>query len=199
MCKTAMMVAPLPTLGSLRRSWLERLLDVVRELGTISDIDQTLRRIAEASVEFLEFGAAAINVVEPDGKVVVRAVAGPPDIGQLLGRSSSLQHWQDLLDAAEPWGSLRFYSHLQDRTLMGRIATWTSSEPPPSPPAAGPGSWHLEDSLFAPLYAPDGALLGVLSVDQPASGELPNAEQRTVLELFASQAAVAISETRARD
>ncbi|MBV9823981.1 MAG: hypothetical protein JO144_17260, partial [Actinobacteria bacterium] len=180
MCETAMMVSPLPTLGTLRRSWLERLLDVVRELGAVGDIDQTLRRITEATVEFLEFGAAAINVVEPDGEVVVRAVAGPPDIGQLLGRRSSLRYWQELLDAAEPWGLLRFYSHEQDRAVIGRIATWTSALPRP---AARPGSWDVEDSLFAPLFGPDGELLGVLSVDQPASGQQPSAEQRTVLEL----------------
>jgi diguanylate cyclase (GGDEF)-like protein/PAS domain S-box-containing protein len=190
-----MMESRPPEVSNLRRSWLERLLAVVRELGAISDIDRTLDRIAEATVQFLEFGAAAINVVDVDDQVVVRAVAGPPDIRQLLGRSSRLQYWQDLLDAAEPWGSLRFVGH-QNRRLLDRIATWTSGG---TAAEERPGSWHQEDSLFAPLYAPDGALLGVLSVDQPASGQRPNLEQRTVLELFANQAAVAIMESRARD
>ncbi|HEX8095103.1 putative bifunctional diguanylate cyclase/phosphodiesterase [Jatrophihabitans sp.] len=184
-----------PRVSNLRRSWLERLLAVVRELGAISDIDQTLNRIAEATVEFLDFGAAAINVVDADN-LVVRAVAGPPDIRQLLGRSSPVRYWQDLLDAAEPWGSLRFFGHDQDRRVIGRIATWTSSR---TAVGTQPGSWHPEDSLFAPLFAADGALLGVLSVDQPASGQLPDLEQRTMLELFANQAAVAIAESRARD
>ncbi len=195
MCETAMMVSLQPKVSNLRRSWLERLLDVVRELGNLSDIDQTLHRIAEASVEYLEFGAAAINVVSADGQMVVRAVAGPPDIGQLLGRSSPVKCWQDLLDAAEPWGSLRFFSHHQDRRLLDRIATWIGE----APAVAYPGDWHPEDMLFAPLYSPDGTLLGVLSVDQPASGHRPDFEQRTVLELFANQAAVAITESRARD
>ena len=169
---------------------------MVRELGALSDIDQTLKRVAEAAVEFLEFGAAAINVVEPDGQVVVRAVAGPPDIGQLLGRGSPLEYWQDVLEAAEPWGSLRFVSHDRNRAMVGRIATWTASD---SPAVPRPSGWHPEDMLFAPLYSQDGTLLGVLSVDQPASGERPNAEQRMVLELFANQAAVAIADSRARD
>ncbi|MDQ1721134.1 MAG: hypothetical protein QOI26_868 [Pseudonocardiales bacterium] len=191
-----MMVSPRSTVGNLRRSWLERLLAVVRELGAISDVDQTLNRITEATVEFLEFGAAAINVVGADGEVVVRAVAGPPGIDALLGRSSPLQHWQEVLDAAEPWGSLRFFGHEQDRRLIGRIASWSGNE---SAAEAQPGDWHPEDSLFAPLFSQDGALLGVLSVDQPACGERPSLEQRTVLELFANQAAVAIAESRARD
>ncbi|HEY0168890.1 MAG TPA: EAL domain-containing protein [Jatrophihabitans sp.] len=189
------MVSPRPRVSNLRRSWLERLLAVVRELGAISDIDQTLNRIAEATVEFLEFGAAAINVVDAGGQVVVRAVAGPPGIEQLLGRGSSVRDWQDLLDAADPWGSLRFFSHKQDRQVLDRIATWTGNDAG----AAQPGDWHNEDLLFAPLFDQDGSLLGVLSVDQPASGERPDLEQRTVLELFANQAAVAIAESRARD
>jgi len=189
------MVSP-PLVSKLRRSWLERLLDVVRELGAINDIDRTLNRIAEATVEFLEFGAAAINVVNPDGEVLVRAVAGPPEIRRLLGASSPLRDWQDILAASEPWGSLRFYSHEQDQALINRLATWV---PEGSGTQAGPGDWHPQDALFAPLFGAHGALLGVLSVDQPSSGKRPNLEQCTVLELFANQAAVAIAESRARD
>jgi diguanylate cyclase (GGDEF)-like protein/PAS domain S-box-containing protein len=187
-----------PEVSSLHRPWLARLLDVVRELGTISDVQQTLNRIAEATVEFLEFGAAAINVAGSDDceELLVQAVAGPPEIAELLGRSSPLKYWQDILEAAEPWGSLRFYGHERDRELIGQLATWT---PEGTGAELQPGGWHPEDALFAPLFDPAGGLLGVLSVDQPASGQLPNTEQRTVLELFANQAAVAIADSRARD
>ena len=54
-------------LANVRLSWLERLLDVVRELGQTSDLALMLQRITEAAVDFLEFGAAAINVVDNDG------------------------------------------------------------------------------------------------------------------------------------
>ncbi len=195
MCETRTVVSP-PKVSTLRRSWLERLLDVVRELGTLSDIDATLNRIAQATVEFLEFGAAAINVVGPDDRICTRAVAGPPEIQSLLGLSSPLQYWEEILGAAVAWGSLRFYSHEQDQSLIARVGSWI---PEGATTADDPEAWHPEDALFAPLIGPDGALLGVLSVDQPASGSLPNLEQRTVLELFANQAAVAIAESRARD
>lgn len=183
---------------NLRRSWLERLLSVVRELGATGDVDETLTRIAEATVEFLQFGATAINVVGPDGVVRIQAVAGPPEVRGLLGRSSPLQYWLDILEAAEPWNSLRFFSHDRDQTMMDRVASWVPDglESPRSEPGQQP--WHPEDALLAPLIGPDGTLLGVLSVDQPVSGLRPNLEQRTVLELFANQAAVAIADSRAR-
>jgi diguanylate cyclase (GGDEF)-like protein/PAS domain S-box-containing protein len=187
------MAAP-SELTNVRRSWLERLLDVVRELGSTRDIDQMLDRITEAAVDFLQFGAAAINVVDGD-RVYVAAVAGPAEMAYLLGQVSALQYWQDLLDACEQWGSLRFFSHEQDQSLFDQIASWT----PDTNEMSDPDAWHAEDALFAPLIGPDGTLLGVLSVDQPASGRLPGLEQRTVLELFANQAAVAIADFRARE
>lgn len=183
---------------NLRRSWLERLLSVVRELGTSGDVDETLRRIAEATVEFLQFGAAAINVLGEDGVVRIQAVAGPPEARQLLGQSSPLQYWLDILEAAEPWNSLRFFSHDRDQTMMDRVASWVPDGSEGATPDVDHERWHPEDALLAPLIGPEGALLGVLSVDQPAGGRRPNLEQRTVLELFANQAAVAIADSRAR-
>lgn len=171
------------------------MLEVVRELGSTRDLDRLLDRIAEAAVDFLEFGAAAINVVGDDQLVRVSAVAGPPGMRQLLGATSALHFWLDLFDAAEDWGSLRFYSHEQDQSLFDEITNWV----PDSEAAPDPDAWHPEDALFAPLTGPDGALLGVLSVDQPASGHMPSLEQRTVLEMFASQAAVAIHDFRERE
>lgn len=188
------MAAP-TELTNVRRSWLEQLLDVVRELGTTRDIGQMLSRISEAAVEFLEFGAAAINVIDDEGQVRVAAVAGPPQMQRLLGQCSAVGYWLDLLDACQAWGSLRFYSHDQDQSLFDQIASWV----PDSTDSTDPDSWHPEDALFAPLNGPDGTLLGVLSVDQPASGRRPSLEQRTVLELFANQAAVAIADFQARE
>src|SRR6185437_12151223 len=172
----------------VQRSWLERMLDVVRELSTARELDQLLDRVAEAAVDFLEFGAAAINVVGTDGLVRVAAVAGPAEMQQLRGATSELRYWLDMLSAAEAWGTLRFYSHEQDQSLFDEIASWV----PEQDGSVDPDAWHPEDTLLAPLTAPDGALLGVLSVDQPASGRLPNHEQRTILEMFASQAGVAL-------
>lgn len=180
---------------NVRRSWLEQLLDVVRELGTTREIAHMLHRISEAAVDFLEFGAAAINVVDNGGVIRVAAVAGPPQMQRLLGQTSRVEYWLDLLEACEAWGTLRFFSHEQDQSLFDQIASWV----PESTDISDPDAWHPEDALFAPLIGPDGDLLGVLSVDQPASGRMPSLEQRTVLELFANQAAVAIADFQARE
>jgi diguanylate cyclase (GGDEF)-like protein/PAS domain S-box-containing protein len=184
------------SLAQVRRSWLERVLDVVRQLGASNDLDETLSRIVEGVVDVLEFGASAVNVLTTEGDTLrVAAVAGPPELEQLRGQSTPLQYFVDLLDASEQWGALRFYSHEVDQTPVERVARWT----PPGVLAAEPGAWQPGDELMAPLRDRSGTLIGVLSVDQPRSGRVPDVEQRTVLELFAAQAAISIAEAMARE
>jgi diguanylate cyclase (GGDEF)-like protein/PAS domain S-box-containing protein len=183
------------SLTRVRRSWLERVLDVVRLLGASGDVHETLNRIVEGVVDVLEFDATAINVITADGTALrVEAVAGPPELEELRGQSTPLEHFVELLDASEHWGALRFFSHAVDQTPIDGVVRWT----PPGQSAAEPGAWHAGDELMAPLHDHDGRLIGVLSVDQPRSGHLPDVEQRTVLELFAAQAAIAIADAIAR-
>jgi diguanylate cyclase (GGDEF)-like protein/PAS domain S-box-containing protein len=152
-----------------------------------------LDHITAAVVDVLDFGAAAINVITGD-TVTVASVVGPAEAQSLLGKTSPLAFWVDMLEAAEPWGELRFFSHERDQTIVDRIANWT----PDRSSATGPDAWHPDDSLFAPLLSPQGEMVGVLSVDQPGSGRRPSVEQQTMLELFAMQAALAITDALAR-
>jgi diguanylate cyclase (GGDEF)-like protein/PAS domain S-box-containing protein len=179
---------------NVRRSVLERVLDVVRELGATTDLPQTLDLIARSIIDVLGFGAAAINVTIESDQLEVAAVAGPPGVERLLNTTNSMQSWLRLLDSAEPWGNLRFYGHRSDQSLLAGMASWQA----PGTPPAEPGAWHPRDMLLAPMWGPDGALIGALSVDEPASGRLPNLEQQTILELFAAQASIAISDSKAR-
>lgn len=186
---------PGSSVAGIGRPRLERVLDVVRQLGAGGDLDETLSRIVEGVVDVVQFDAAAINVRNDAGDVLrVAAVAGPRELEQLRGQDSPVRYFVDLLDASEQWGALRFYSHERDQTTAERVARWT----PPGAAAAQPGAWHPGDELMAPLHDRDGTLIGVLSVDQPRSGRLPDVEQRTVLELFAAQAAIAIADAVAR-
>ena len=191
---------PARSVTSLRRSVLERVLDVVRHLGAADSLSDTLDLIADAAVQILEFGACAINVTTPGGSVQTVAVAGPAELRSLLGNSTPLAAWLELIEACERWGSLRFYGHERDQVVFEAVGrSWSADYVATG--AADPTlpDWHPDDALLAPLWSTDNRLLGVLSVDQPASGHLPDLEQRTVLELFAAQAAIAISDSQARE
>jgi diguanylate cyclase (GGDEF)-like protein/PAS domain S-box-containing protein len=62
-----------------------------------------------------------------------------------------------------------------------------------------PAAWHPLDALFAPLYSSDGELVGMLSVDLPEDQRRPGPIHRELLEIFATQAGLAIDKARLTD
>ena len=67
-------------------------------------------------------------------------------------------------------------------------------QPPLRPVASGAdvSRWQAGDLLLTPVAAVDGAVLGLIAVDEPADGGLPDADVLQHLELFALQAALVI-------
>ncbi|MGI8752826.1 MAG: GGDEF domain-containing protein [Acidimicrobiales bacterium] len=59
-----------------------------------------------------------------------------------------------------------------------------------------PDAWHPEDALLAPMYASDGTMVGVLSVDLPPDQRRPGPMLREMLDIFAVQAGVAIGNAK---
>ena len=56
--------------------------------------------------------------------------------------------------------------------------------------------WHPDDFLFIPLYGAQRKIIGIISVDDPLDGKSPTAESLAPVELFATQAAIAIENAR---
>jgi diguanylate cyclase (GGDEF)-like protein/PAS domain S-box-containing protein len=168
------------------------LAELARRIAASLDLRETLQLVVQ-SVGQLGFGCAAMNLRKPGGMFEVVAIVGPDEATRsLLGTHSDSETWHSLLDGCEKWGDLRFLDHRADQTVASSMPGWR----PPVEPAVGPDAWHPDDCLFAPMCAPDGMLIGVLSVDLPASGYRPDAAQRRLLELYAVHAALAIEHAR---
>jgi len=173
-----------------------RLAEVARRVGVSLVLDDTLDAVAHAVVETLGFRAAVVNLVAPDGDLHVVSVAGSDEVREaLLGSHSSRSAWNAMLTAATPWGDLRFLDH--ETQIPDEADGMQIYVPPlPVPDDDHGGRWHPQDALFAPMISADGELVGVLSVDDPVDGMLPDADQRALLEAFAVQAALAIERAR---
>src|ERR1700734_1518685 len=166
---------------------------LARRIASSLDLQRTLQIVVESVVDQLGFGAALVNMARSGDVCEVVAVAGSDDATDaLLGTTASMEAWYELLAACERWGELRFLDHRSDLTAAEPIPSWR----PPTLPVDDPGALHPDDSLFAPLYAPDGTLIGVLSVDGPPGGMLPDAASCRLLEQFAVHAALAIEHAR---
>lgn len=163
---------------------LRRLQVISNDIDAGRDVDAVLGEVARAVVDLAGFGVVCAHVVHGD-EVRVVAVAGPDDArALLLGRSAPLELWEQLLGTGEAWGELRY--HKDPRRLLGSMAYWV---PPQTAPASADGQWDPYDALLVPMRSATGELVGVLSVDQPTSGLLPDRTQRELLEVFASHAA----------
>ncbi|WP_037573748.1 diguanylate cyclase domain-containing protein [Phaeacidiphilus oryzae] len=200
----------------VRLATLRTLHRIIAELNAARSLADTLQAVVEGAVNGLGFDAAAVNLVRPDGDLVVSAVfertsgpladygdasgssSVPADssigIGSILGQTGTRASWERLLSIGEQWGDLIFVPHERSWAWEPDIPkvvggqSWSGDE----------HAWHPEDSLFAPMFSPGRELLGVLSVDRPRNGRRPGTWVREALEMFSLQASIAINNARLR-
>ncbi|MGH3309356.1 MAG: diguanylate cyclase CdgB [Streptomyces sp.] len=180
----------------VRLASLRQLHRVVSRLNTARSLADTLQTVADGVVEGLGFELAAVNLVRPEGDLVVAAVAGSQLAESMMaGRAGSRASWDRRLSMGEEWGDLRFIPYTEGWVLDDDdVPQWHSTGPAPQTPE----QWHPMDRLLAPLYASDHELVGVISVDKPRNGRRPGAWGREALQMYSSQAAIALSNARLR-
>ncbi|GGK73794.1 diguanylate cyclase CdgB [Streptomyces flaveus] len=186
----------------VRLATLRQLHQVMADMNTARSLADTLQTVADGVVTGLGYEIAAVNLVRPDGDLVVAAFSGNSAAEALItGRVGSRASWDRRLSMGEAWGDLRFIPHTEGWVLDDDdVPQWYTDGPAPR----FEDEWHPSDRLFAPMYTPGvpggacGELIGVLSVDRPRNGRLPGAWGREALQMYAFQAAIAISNARLR-
>jgi diguanylate cyclase (GGDEF)-like protein/PAS domain S-box-containing protein len=173
---------------------VRRLYEVSARMGAGRSLAETLQTVVDGVVDGLGFGIAVLNLRQADDKFEVIAVAGSPEAKEaLLGTVSAADIFDAEFEIADKWGGLRFVPH--ERLPEGEIVGWV----PDVPVSTDPNAWHPLDALFAPLYSPEGELVGMLSVDLPEDQHRPGPIHRELLEIFATQAGLAIDKARLTD
>ncbi|MFE9902033.1 diguanylate cyclase CdgB [Streptomyces achromogenes] len=186
----------------VRLASLRQLHQVMAHMNTARSLADTLQTVADGAVSALGYEMAAVNLVRPDGDLVVAAFSGNPAAEALItGRVGSRASWERRLSMGERWGDLIFIPHTEGWVLDDDdVPQWFTDGPEPR----FEDEWHPSDRLFAPMYTPgaqggsSGELLGVISVDRPRNGRRPGAWGREALQMYAFQAAIAISNARLR-
>ena len=177
------MAAILPTLPELRG-----LLEVTRLVRDERDLTRLVDRITETVSSALGFNTVAINLFRPaEGDFQVVSVHGNEAAREaLLGSTRPADAWEPLL--AERFNQRGAYLIPHDEGEWSDVPSYV----PDLPLGELPDSWHPEDALIAPMRGSDGALLGVLSVDEPVSGLRPGDEEIDLLVAFAQHVAAAL-------
>jgi diguanylate cyclase (GGDEF)-like protein/PAS domain S-box-containing protein len=187
----------------VRLASLRQLHQVMADMNKARSLADTLQAVADGVVQALGYELACVNLVRPDGDLVVAAFSGSQAAEALItGRAGSRESWDRRLNMGERWGDLIFIPHTEGWVLDDDdVPQWYTAGPAPR----FEDEWHPSDRLFAPMYAPgpqrgdtSGELIGVLSVDRPRNGRRPGAWGREALQMYAFQAAIAISNARLR-
>ncbi|MEU6348644.1 diguanylate cyclase CdgB [Streptomyces sp. NPDC047072] len=186
----------------VRLASLRQLHQVMADMNTARSLADTLQTVANGVVNALGYELACVNLVRPDGDLVVAAFSGNQAAESLItGRVGSRESWERRLSMGETWGDLVFIPHTEGWVLDDDdVPQWYTDGPAPR----FEDEWHPSDRLFAPMYTPGvqggqcGELIGVLSVDRPRNGRRPGAWGREALQMYAFQAAIAISNARLR-
>jgi PAS domain S-box-containing protein len=182
------MAAILPTLPELRG-----LLEVTRLVRDERDLTRLVDGITETVSSALGFNTVAINLFRPaEGDFAVVSVHGNEAArAALLGSTRPAAAWEPLL--AEQFSRRGAYLIPHDEGEWADVPSFV----PDLPIGELADSWHPEDALIAPMRASDGALLGVLSVDEPISGLRPGDEEIDLLVAFAQHVAAALEAAHA--
>ena len=173
---------------------LRRLHELMCRVNAGEDLPSVLQSVVEGVADVTGFAVAAVSYMHPDGCLEVVAVAGDDEArDQLIGTRTPREDLVGEFDLADDWGLLKFVPHERLNGEPGR--GWI----PDVRPLDVPDAWHPEDALLAPLYAPTGEMVGLLSVDLPRDGRRPGRFAREALEMYAAQAGIAISNAKQRE
>ncbi len=182
---------------SLASPQLRGLLETSRALRSFPDVPTMLEAVAATVARTLGFGTVAINLYRPawDDYEVVLVHGCEQAHSVLAGTASSSAVWASLMqERFDCAGAFLVPSGTFDWDAQDEITYVPNIDP-----VAAPDAWLPEDALFVPLYASDGGIQGILSVDEPRSGLRPCAEELETLVAVAAQAALAVESAQHAD
>ncbi len=197
-----------------RAEQLASVLEVAKALRSDRPLEDILEEVAYGIQETVGFDLVLVSVVKGDPPVQHRvAAAGIPileferiqDVHQpwslvervMEDRFRISQSFYIPAEGRPAWFDEELDTHaIEDGTLPRPL------RPRPLRPSSlpdhdqsivrEPGHWHPRDMLIVPLVGPGGHAKGVISLDQPRDGLIPDRSTVEAAEVFAAQAAVAI-------
>jgi diguanylate cyclase (GGDEF)-like protein len=173
---------------------LRGLLDVAAAVRTGGELGSVLEAVAGAIAGPLGYRAVVINLYRPawdDFEVVV--VFGNEESQELLmGQTSGMEDWSGLLSERFLQQGAYFVPAGEYDWSGERVQVYT----PELEISDAPDAWHPDDALMVPMRSGDGALLGIVSVDEPETGRRPSPIELELLSTVVAHAAVAVEQAQ---
>ncbi|GAB4436771.1 MAG: GAF domain-containing protein [Chloroflexi bacterium OHK40] len=178
-----------------RAQILNNVLEIGQALRADRNLENLLEQVGYSAMESANFRTVLFCLTDQDRPDLLRPVSAA---GIPLSEMDRMAH--------APLPAALATSYLDPRFRIGRCYFVPAEEAQqfeqgfdtavfsysPSTDARAPGEWQPGDRLCVPLYATEGALLGMMFVGDPQDRQRPSARTVEPLEIFADQAAIAI-------
>lgn len=175
---------------------IDKLLESSRTLHIEQPLEESMEAIVHGIQESTPYRLVLISVYEPTSGNLLRVTGAGLPIDT-----------QNILQAqAYPWSSIKpllkpeyrvsnsyFIPDDKKPVQLAEIHTAIDSPLSDDSPKISSRAWNPEDLLLVPLFQDGDEPLGMISVDNPQNGLRPDHPTVEALELFASQARLAIS------
>jgi diguanylate cyclase (GGDEF)-like protein len=181
-----------------QRRQLEDLLAASAQVRGYYSLDEVLSEIARAMTTAGGFSRAAIYLLRPDDVLEVGATFGlsEPESQQLKANPVTLREFAPIMRPEMLLSRSYLFDHRRfqmPQELSEKLNTPTVDR------EWSDGQWHPDDMLTVKIIDVDGDLLGLISVDEPVNGLLPDRAHVQAIEFFADQCAVAVAYARRFD
>ncbi len=123
----------------VRLASLRQLHRAMADMNTARSLADTLQTVADGVVGALGYELACVNLVRPDGDLVVAALSGNAAAEALItGRVGSRDSWDRRLAMGERWGDLVFIPHTEGWVLDDDdVPQWYTDGPAPASRTSG--------------------------------------------------------------
>ncbi|MBN2002185.1 MAG: GAF domain-containing protein [Anaerolineae bacterium] len=180
--------------GELIRKRAEQmtfLLEVSRTMRSDRPLEDILLDVAYAVQEGTGFNVVLISVLE--GSHLRRVAGAGIPLSELKRMKNVLHTWSRIKTLfQEEYRLGQCYYIPAEADILNGIDTFAQT----ADFDRQPGFWHRMDSFIIPLRGSRGDIVGLMSVDDPVDGRIPTASTAEVVELFATQVALAIENNR---
>lgn len=169
----------------------------IADLYSSRSLAETLQAVADGIVTSLGYELAAVNLVRPDGDLIVASLAGSSQAeAAMTGRVGSRSSWDHRLSMGEDWDGLRFIPQTEGVFIDDDVPEWLSRDTG----KRSKDDWQPQDRLYAPMHTAgfQNDLIGVISVNMPTDRLRPGLQARESLRRYAYHAGIAISNARIR-
>jgi PAS domain S-box-containing protein len=166
------------------------LTSIAHEILFRKTLEEILDAVARAIHDHCGFGRVLISLLDDAFRSLNVAFAGLSEEEKALVNQNRLTPHQRKSIFSEDFKIGQSYYIPHNRVPWGDKGVKSTLKPEQMK------DWHPDDFLFIPLYGPSKKIVGLISVDDPIDGKVPSPKSLTPVELFATQAAIAIENAR---